>query len=173
MDNVILNLFALLSFIIVIKYIWYPIMLSAFRDKMFSIRLSYRDYFYNKNLDTENTSYTSTYDYINNIIRYVEDYSFVDMLYKLYLLNKHKDILKDIENNINNDLQELSSEDREFVINIRKEISDYLLLHIIRTSFIAIFLMIIMIIYIVFISIFKRPKKIYIPSEQLSYIVSN
>lgn len=173
MDNIILNLFAFISFILVIKYIWYPIMLSAFRDKMFSIRLSYRDYFYDNKLAMDTIAYKSTYDYINNTIRYVEDYSFLDMIYKLHLLSKHKDIIKEIQDNTKNELVELSQKDKEFVMNIRKEISEYLVFHILRTSFIAIFLTIFLTIYFIIVSVFRKPETISLSSDKLSYIVSN
>ena len=173
MDKVILNLLAFISFILVIKYVWYPIMLSAFRDKMFSLRLNYRDYFYNNKLDMDTIAYKSTYDYINNTIRYVEDYSFIDMVYKLYLLKKHNEILKEVQAKTKNDLAELSQQDKDFVMNIRNEVSKYLVFHILRTSFIAIFLIIFFIIYSIIISVFRIPKNISLSSEQLSYIVSN
>lgn len=173
MDNIILNLFALISFILIIKYIWYPIMVSAFKDKMFSIRLEYRDHFYNNNIDMNTIAYKSTYDYINNIIRYAENYSFFELIYKLYLLNKHQDIMKEIQATIDNELSELSEKDKEYVIKVRKDISDYLLFHIIRTSFMAVLFMVFIIIYTIIVSIFRIPKKTYLSSEQISYIVSH
>ena len=175
MDNMILNLLALVSFILVIKYIWYPIMLSVFRDKMFNNRLKYRNYFYDNKLDMNSIAYKSTYDYINNIIRYVEDYSFIDMMYKLYLLNKHKIILEEIQDKTENELSELSEKDKEFVLKLRQEISDYLFFHILRTSIFAIICIIFVIGYMIIGTIFKkfRKPKDFWTSEKLSFIVSN
>ena len=172
MDNMILNLLALIIFILVIKYIWYPIMLSVFRDRLFNIRLKYRNYFYDNKLDMNSVAYKSTYDYINNTIRYVEDYSFIDMMYKLYLLNKHKVILEEIQDKTEKELSELSIKDKEFVLKLRREVSDYLFFHILRTSLFAIICIIFAIGYMIIGTIFSKPKDFW-TSEKLSFIVSN
>lgn len=71
-----------------------------------------------------------------------------------------------------NELSELSKKDKEFVLKLRKEISDYLFFHILRTSLFAVICIIFVIGYMIIGTIFSKPKDFW-TSEKLSFIVSN
>lgn len=169
-EVVVLNLISIVLFIVAIKFIYYPIIVSAFRDTLFDMRLKLRNYFFDNELDMDMPIYRNTYDYINNTIRYIENYSFLNFIFQIHLLNKHPHIIEEYKKDIENSMDELSEEHRAFIKDIRSIVAIQFISHVIRTSFIAIFLSFILIIYNAINSLFAKEKKLTVSSEELGYI---
>jgi hypothetical protein len=120
--------------IIIWKYILQPSILDHYRDKLFDLRESVRDFYISKNIPLEDKTYKNLRNLINSHLRFIEKMSFSKITYFSAQVDKNKELGNRIKNELNSNFKTDNSELAKFIKDIRMNSVEILICYMIFSS---------------------------------------
>ncbi len=124
----------LILLIVVWNYMLRPSILDHYRDQLFDLRESVRDYFIHRSIALDDPIYVKLREILNHHIRFTKQMSLFEIAYFSYKLEKNKSLRDEVKGSIDGMFTTDDDDLREFIANTRVEAQRILITYLVFSS---------------------------------------